>query len=211
PGVETRLGIRFTERMSGWLSTTVVDDYEPAARQAKADGSPFEFTVTVNSDDLDRLVSDESHSARLIGTVTCPALSEQPLTITQGAFNLFVQDPDSPTARKMLYRMKLTSAEGRVFAFEGFKLAHDDKGLFDPWTDTTTLYVTVTENDQVAGKGVLRIATRDFVRQLRTMEVTGAHGIRERLGGRARFARYFAGSMVDVYGGIFARSSPFDP
>jgi cholesterol oxidase len=208
---ETKPGIRFTERMSGWLSTAVTDDYESAARRAKADGSPFEFTVTVISDDLDRLLADASHSARLLGTVTCPALSPEPLTITQGAFNLFVQDPDSPTARKMQYRMKLTSAEGRVFAFDGFKLVHDDKGLFDPWTDTTTLYVTVTENDEVAGKGILRIATRDFMRQLRTMEVTGARGRRERLSGRARFARYFAGSMVDVYGGIFSRSSAFDP
>ena len=138
------------------------------------------------------------------------ALTE-PLTITQGAFNLFVRDPDSPSARKMQYRMKLTSAEGRVFAFDGFKLVHDDRGLFDPWTDTTTLYVTVTENDEVAGKGILKIATLDFMRQMRTMEVTGAHGRRERLSGRARFARYFAGSMVDVYGGIFARSSTLDP
>jgi len=211
PAAETRLGIRFTERMSGWLSTVETGDFEAAAARAKADGSPFEFTVTVISADLDRLVSDESHQARLIGTVECPALSPKPLTITQGVFNLFVHDPDAPAARKMRYRFKLTSAEGRVFAFEGFKLVHDDKGLFDPWTDTTTLYITVTENDEVAGKGILKIATLDFVRQMRTMEVTGASGIRQRLAGQARFSRYFAGSMVDVYGGIFSRPSSFDP
>jgi cholesterol oxidase len=208
---EGPVGIRFTERMSGWLSTAETSDFEAAAARAKADASPFAFTVTVISDDLDRLVTDESHQARLIGTVECPALSAAPLTITQGVFNLFVHDPDSPAARKMRYRFKLTSAEGRVFAFEGFKLVHDDKGLFDPWSDTTTLFITVTENDEVAGKGILRIATRDFVHQLRTMEVTGASGIRQRLAGQARFARYFAGSMVDVYGGLFSRSSSLDP
>jgi cholesterol oxidase len=211
PAAATRLGIRFTERMSGWLSTAVTGDYEQAAAQAEADGSRFEFTVTVVSDDLDRLLSDESHSARLIGTVTCAALSEHPLTITQGAFNLFVHDPDLPAARKMRYRMKLTSEEGRVFAFEGFKLVHDDEGLFDPWTDTTTLFVTVTEQDEVLGRGILRIATRDFMRQMRTMEVTGARTRRDRLAAQVRFARYFAGAMLDVYGGIFARSSPLDP
>jgi len=211
PAAATRVGIRFTERMSGWLSTPVTDGYEPAAARGKADDSPFEFTVTVISDDLDALLGDENHQARLIGTVLCPALSPEPLTITQGVFNLFVHDPDAPAARKMRYRMKLTSTEGRVFAFEGFKLVHDDKGLFDPWTDTTTLFITVSEAEQTAGKGILKIATADFVRQMRTMEVTGAHGIRERLAGQARFARYFAGSMVDVYGGIFARSSSLDP
>jgi cholesterol oxidase len=112
----------------------------------------------------------------------------------------------------MRYRMKLASAEGRVFSFEGFKLVHDDKGLFDPWSDTTTLFVTVwDEAGDVAGKGILRIATRDFLRQMRTMEVTGARGARQRLAGLARFNRYFAGSMVDVYGGVFSRSSAFDP
>ena len=211
PAAATRLGIRFTERMSGWLSTVETGDFEPAAARAKEDDSPFEFTVTVISDDLDKLLSDESHQARLIGTVVAPALSPAPLTITQGVFNLFVHDPDAPAARKMRYRMKLTSREGRVFSFEGFKLVHDDKGLFDPWTDTTTLFVTVTEDDAIAGKGILRIATRDFVNQMRTMEVTGASGIRQKLVGQARFSRYFAGSMVDVYGGIFSRSSALDP
>lgn len=207
----TAVGIRFTERMSGWLSTSVVDDYESAAAQAKADESAFEFTLTIISDDVERLVSDENHSARLIGTVKCEALSAEPLTVTQGKFNLFVHDPDTPHARKMRYRMKLTSTEGRVFAFDGFKLVHDDAGLFDPWTDTTTLFITVSEADEVIGKGILRIATRDFMRQMRTMEVTGARNMRERLTGHARFVKYFAGSMVDVYGGVFARSSQLDP
>jgi cholesterol oxidase len=211
PAAETRLGIRFTERMSGWLSTAVTDDYETATERAKADNSPFEFTVTVVSDDLDKLVSDESHSARMIGTATCPALSPEPLTITQGVFNLFVHDPDTPAARKMRYRMRLTSAEGRVFSFEGFKRVRDDKGIFDPWTDTSTLFITASEGDAVVGKGILRIATKDFLQQMRTMEVTGAKGIREKLAGQARFSRYFAGSMVDVYGGLFSRSSALDP
>jgi len=207
----TTVGIRFTERMSGWLSTEAVDDFERAAARAEEDGSTFEFTLTIIAEDLERLVSDDSHAARLIGTVKCAALSPDPLTVTQGRFNLFVHDPDTPHARKMRYRMKLTSTDGRVFGFDGFKLVHDDKGLFDPWTDTTTLFVTVSEGEENVGKGILRIATADFVRQMRTMEVTGASGIRQRLAGQARFARYFAGSMVDVYGGIFARSSRLDP
>src|SRR5581483_5270092 len=86
------LGIRFTERMSGWLSTVVTDDFESAAAHAREHGSPFEFTVTILSDDLDELLKTVSHSARLVGTVTCPGLSPEPLTIPQGRFNLFVHD-----------------------------------------------------------------------------------------------------------------------
>lgn len=213
--VEERIGIRFTERMNGWFSSEETSDFESAAARGKEHGSAFEFTLTIIADDLDRLVNDESHSARLVGTATCAALSPEPLTATQGKFNLFVHDRDAVGTRRMRYAMKLTSQDGRVFSFEGYKLAHDDEGLFDPWTDTTTLFVTVwdgpAEDSAVVGRGILRIATRDFMRQLTTMEVTGAPTRRARLVARARFGRYFAGSMFDVYGGVFSRSSALDP
>lgn len=211
----TSVGIRFTERMTGWFSTDVTDDYAAAAAHGKETGAAFEFTLTILTDDLDRLVADESHEARLIGTALCPALSASPLTATNGVFNLFTRDAEDAGTRRMRYAMKLSSAEGRVFSFEGFKLAHKDPGLFDPWADTTTLYVTVREGEgddgSVVGRGILRIETRDFARQMTTMEVTGAATRRARLAARARFGRYFAGSMVDVYGGVFARKSPLNP
>ncbi|HEY5058395.1 MAG TPA: alpha/beta fold hydrolase [Gaiellaceae bacterium] len=212
---EPRIGIKFTERMAGAFSTAVTDEFETAAARGKADDSEFEFTLTMVSSDLERLLTDESHGARLLGTATCAALSPEPLTVTQGHFNLFVRDPDQPKTRRMRYTMRLTSREGKVFSFEGYKLVHDDRGLFDPWTDTTTLFVTVWDGTQedgtIAGRGILRIATRDFMRQMTTMEVTGAPNRRSALAAHARFGRYFAGSLFDVYGGIFSRDAALAP
>ena len=214
-GSDQKIGIRFTERMVGPFSTEALDDFETAAARGKAEGSEFEFTLTCISDDLETMLTDDSHAARLLGTVTCPALSPEPLTVTQGHFNLFVRDPDQERTRRMRYTMRLTSREGKVFSFEGFKLVHDDRGLFDPWTDTTTLFVTVWEGSQedgpVVGRGILRILTRDFMRQMTTMEVTGAATRRARLAAQARFGRYFAGSLFDVYGGIFSRTAALEP
>lgn len=214
-GSEQKVGIRFTERMVGPFSTAVLDDFETAAARGKADGSEFEFTLTCISDDLETMLTDDSHAARLLGTVACPALSPEPLTVTQGHFNLFVRDPDNAKTRRMRYAMRLTSREGKVFSFEGFKLVHDDRGLFDPWTDTTTLFVTVWDGTQedgtIVGRGILRILTRDFMRQMTTMEVTGAATRRARLAAQARFGRYFAGSLFDVYGGIFSRAAALEP
>lgn len=213
--VETTVGIRFTERMHGWFSTDGAEDFDEAARLGKAANSPFEFTVTVICADLERTIKEESHSGRIVGSVTAPALSPQPLTISQGQFNLFVIDPDEVGVRKMRYRMRLTSDEGHAYWFDGYKVVRDDPGLFDPWTDTSTLYITVHDGtDQqapVVGRGVLTIGKRDLMRQLTTMEVTNAANRRQRLKGQAQFGRYFAGTMFDTYGGVFARASALDP
>ena len=91
----------------------------------------------------------------MVGTVTAPALSAQPLTATGGAFALFTVDPEQINARKMGYRMTLTAEDGKSYFFTGFKQVHDDKG-FDVWADTTTLYITVHDG-QVMRSSVNRL------------------------------------------------------
>jgi cholesterol oxidase len=198
-----RPGIKFTETMRGFLSTEVTDDFERAERRGREDGSPFKFTLTIVADDLERMLEDDRHEARIVGTVEAPALSPHPLTATDGLFNLFVADPADPDTRHMRYRMRLRSREGRDYHFEGFKVIRDDPG-FDQWADTTTLYITVREGDGEAGpllgKGVLHIAASDFMRQLTTMQATGVAGAREHLAATGRFAAHFTDSLKDVYG-----------
>ena len=191
-------GIRFTERMAGTLTLE------------QGSESPMEFTLTVVADDLEQLLTDDDHRARLVGTVTAPALSPGPLTATEGEFQLFVRDGPAVATREMRYRMALASEEGTSYFFDGVKVVRDDPG-FDLWADTTTLHVTVREGasreGDVLGRAVLRIATGDFVRQLRTMEVTNAPTRRERIRQQVRFGRFFVGVLFDTYGGIFSRSS----
>ncbi|MGH3104758.1 MAG: GMC family oxidoreductase [Gaiellaceae bacterium] len=202
PRPAPRPGIQFTETMRGFLSTAVTDDFERAFEQGRADKSPFVFTLTIVADDLDAMLSEEAHRARIVGTVEATALSDRPLTVTDGEFNLFVADPAQEGARRMRYRMKLTSEEGKTFAFDGFKLIHDDRG-FDQWADTTTLFVTVraeSESGAVVGKGILKIRPQDFAKQMRTMKVTNVRTAKQRLAATGRFAAYFTGSLRDVYG-----------
>ncbi|MBI3797519.1 MAG: GMC family oxidoreductase, partial [Deltaproteobacteria bacterium] len=186
-----RLGLRFTETMRGYFSTTITDDYQRAAQQGQKDGSTFEFTLTVIADDLERMLSEQNHAARIVGSVTAPALSPHPLTVSAGEFNLFDVDPQQAKTRRMCYRMQLVAEDGAHYFFEGFKLIHDDPG-FDLWADTTTLYVTVHRGDSavdpVVGKGILTIATKDFARQLTTIQVTNAANLTDRLKALGRFA-----------------------
>ncbi len=205
PGPPQALGIQFSETMTGYVSTRSTDGYRAAADRGKADDSPCSFTLTIISDDLDRMLADPEHQAHMIGTVYAPVLSPDPITATEGVFNLLVDDPDRVSGRQMRYRMKLSTEEGRHYYFVGFKSIHDDRGV-DLWRDTTTLYVTVYEGDndagQVAAKGVLTIRPEDFATQLTTMKVINATSAQQRLAATARFGNFFAGALFDVFGGV---------
>ncbi len=202
PTATAKIGIQFTETMRGYFSTQVKDDYQRALQQGKKDNSPLQFTLTVIADDLENLLNDPNHPARIVGTVTAPALAAEPLTVNNGDFNLFVQEEGQNKTRQMRYRMHLTTEAGQTYYFEGFKQIHDDRGL-DIWSDTTTLFTTVYAGDSnespVLGKGILKIQPVDFIKQMTTLKVTNAVNSTERLQALDRFSRFFAGTLSEVY------------
>ena len=72
--VKPKPGIRFTEKMAG--------KFEPSRNGTEV---PCEFTLTVDSDDVERMINcDPNHAAPLSGTVTCLALSSSPMTVSEG-------------------------------------------------------------------------------------------------------------------------------
>ncbi len=214
PAPAQPIGMHSTERMSGYFSLHVHDDYATGAERGKQDGSPMEFILTLASDNVDQVLSDPNHAAKIVGTITAPALSPDPLVVTDGTFNLFSHDEDQVETRNMRYRMKMTTQEGRTYYFDGFKVIRNDPGL-DLWPDTTTLYITVhdgeTDEAPVIGKGILTIDPIDFMRQIGTMQVRNADSLMDRLRTRAKFGKFFFGDLFEVYGGIFARSTIFNP
>ena len=133
-------GLEFTERMSGYLSTAVFDDYECAAQQGQRDGSTCDFVFTIATSDLEAMLADPEHRATLYGTVNAPELSPDPLTVQKGQFNLFVEDTADVHAHRMRYRARLHATDGRTFYFDAMKLIRDGR-LHDIWPSTTTLFV----------------------------------------------------------------------
>jgi cholesterol oxidase len=202
PTTLAKIGIQFTETMRGFFSTQIQDDYQKATQQCKKDGTSLQFTLTVISDDLEVLLNDPNHPAKIIGTVTAPVISPEPLTVTNGEFNLFVLEKDQPKTRQMRYRMQMTAETGEIYYFEGFKEIHDDLG-FDVWSDTTTLYITVyagdSSNSPVLGKGILKIHPTDFIKQMTTIKVTNAENRWQQMQALDRFSRFFVGTLSEVY------------
>jgi cholesterol oxidase len=205
PPKPAAVGIQFTETMRGFFSTKVKDDYDRAFSQGKVDGTSFEFTLTITSDNLKDMLENSAHSARMVGTVNAPSLSAEPIVVTDGVFNLFVDNPEQVETRNMRYRMTMTAEGGNSYYFEGFKAIRDDSVL-NIWRDTTTLFITIREGvdpgGPVLGKGILKISPGDFATQLTTVNIPGASGFAERLKGAAQFGGFFAGTLYDTYGGI---------
>ncbi|BAZ52888.1 glucose-methanol-choline oxidoreductase [Nostoc sp. NIES-4103] len=202
PAEPLKVGIQFTETMRGYFSTQVQDDYKRGVEQGKKDNTPLQFTLTIVADDLEQLLNEPEHAAKIVGTVTAPSLAKEPLTVTNGEFNLFVVEQGQAKSRQMRYQMHMTSKAGEKYYFEGFKEIHDEKG-FDLWPDTTTLYITIytgeSKDGAVVGKGILKIQPTDFIKQMTTLKVTNAASPAERLEAIDRFSRFFVGSLSDVY------------
>jgi cholesterol oxidase len=207
-------GVEFTETMRGFASTTALDDYESARAAGQRAGTIFEFTVTVTAPDIDRLIANPAHEALLSGTINAPLLSPAPLRVEQGRFNLLVRDADRPGTRRMVYHMPVVAEDGTRFCVDGYKNIHDDAGP-DLWPDTTTLFITVYSGPDSTGpvvaKAIATIHLKDFQKQLRTMKAIGARNKLEELKALAKFGRFFMGALNEIYGGVFARPSPFNP
>ncbi|MFM0202023.1 alpha/beta fold hydrolase [Paraburkholderia fungorum] len=200
-----KIGLRFTETMIG--------TYTPAV-QGEAATSPIEFTLTVESDDLAAMLSNPQHLAHTTGTLTCPALSAQPMTITDGTFNLFVVDESDVDERNMNYRMTLNSTEGKTYTLTGQKIITRTSPI-NLWEQTNTLYADIRGSAQAdalpLGHATLIITPENFLKQQRTLEVTNTPDLKTRLEWTLKFGKFFAGVLFTEYGGVAAPLQFYDP
>jgi hypothetical protein len=73
--------------MKGFFSAAVKDDdYLRGESSGKSDGSPFQFTLTVASDDVQKMVSDSQHPAKMTGTALHLVDSIEPV---DGGYKVF--------------------------------------------------------------------------------------------------------------------------
>lgn len=218
PQPPRRPGLHFTERMVGHWSPDRRDDagdlaaYEIAARAGGADRRTMAFELTMTTDDLRATVGDLARPMTAVGTVAIGGLSDQPLLVEGGSFQLLAPDDElDDTVRHMWYRLPLRTVDGRRLHFAGFKVVAPG-ALDEVWPATTTLYVTLRRDGPdgpVEGRGVLRIRPADFARQLRTFQVSGPAHELERLRLEAAFGRAFAGALYEHYGSVVDRTMPF--
>lgn len=195
-------GVQFTETMKGYFSLEETEDYNKGFEKGKTSNSPFEFTLTIRSEDVETFVGVSNHEAGMYGTMVAPALSSGPLVAIQATFNLFIENSQDPERKKMLYNAVLLSKEGKKYYFRGFKDVYNNKG-FDVWKDTTTLFITVYEGEsdsgKILGKGKLIIQPADFAKQLTTMKALNTSNKIQDLRAITTFGKFFGGNVFETY------------
>jgi cholesterol oxidase len=210
-----RLGIQFTERMSGYLvevPTDLSDDPSgaswPTADRERSNEWRIECTLTVLSEDLERLLMDPDHEARLLGTVTVNAsgFPRTPMTVTGGHFHLFRVDPDRVETRRLEYEMEFAGG-GSSYRLRGFKEVRNALP-WKAWAALSTCFISLSGPTE-SGRyywGVLTLSVADFVRQLGTTRVRHAQRLAERVDGTVGFLGFFARRVLRSYGRAIAPS-----
>jgi cholesterol oxidase len=125
------------------------------------------------------------------------------------------RDENNVETRRFEYNMLLTARDGRRYRFSGHKVVHNDRLPGDLIRDTTTLFVTLGDVDgggRVSRQrlGILKIAFRDFTKQVRTIQGIGGASHAARAAAVAKFGALFASQLFDVYGSVFAPLRRFD-
>jgi hypothetical protein len=196
--------VRFTEEMKGHVSFGE-SDYERGAREGRTNDTRLMVHLTIEVDDLDRLVADAGRAAEAVGWVECDALGGR-LPVERGIFNLLVEEED-PEIKHMLYRLFFRDGVGHPVTLAGFKTLTNRRGLH-VWGDTTTLYTRLLRGHVEAGddsgaeivaSGILRLRPLGFLRQLATFRAGGASRA-ARVTALGRFDALFLGQLWQVYG-----------
>ncbi len=233
-------GMAFTETMAGHISATgchhrpcghaerIRDDYVNGAAWGQSEDSKCSFKLTVTTDNLHRMIDDPQHRSHITGEVLVSAIASDPLPVREGTFRLLVANPDKAESWKMLYDMVLEGPNGPIH-FHGFKTLEQrgqGSGQSDPWTDLTTLFVTLRqgedENGELIGRGVLKLGIDEFMRQLTTITVHDSDTLVGHIVNlipkarkaietyfMAKYAGFFAMTVFRAYGGMLATLNDF--
>ena len=226
----------FTETMNGFVSLRPVaqsaparerisTDFEVATAWGRDNGQALSFNLRVHTDHLNQLTDDPTHPAKISGTVSCKALSPEPMKVLQGDFHLLPVDPDQVETWRMTYDMVLDGPGGQPIHFHGYKVLHQQPGSHW-WDDVTRLYITLRRGADGQGEwlaqGILTLDLQDLLWQASSVKVEPAQGLLADLVNHfpqaraaiemvymGKFAGFFGGALFQAYGGLLSDMNNF--
>jgi uncharacterized protein (DUF362 family) len=205
-GAEEKVGLRFVEEMSGYL-TEGETDFAEGERLGKDRNTPCMFGVTISIDEVQDFVKLSGRRARLTGAVSFPPLGKN-LPIRNGVFGLF--RPDLATAKRhMTYSFGFTGKDGKEYFLSGYKVIYDDPKL-DVLEDMTKLFTRIyrgnSEDGPIYGAGILHFKMWSLPSMLFSFEVTNTHNPLAKFKAVSQFFSFCYGELRDTY---LKKVSPF--
>ncbi len=136
---EEKVGLRFSERMSGYLAEGATD-FEEGERKGKERGHRLSFDVKIEVESVSDFVRLSGQKAKMSGNLSYKPLGQQ-LPIRDGVFTLFRPDPASGT-RQITYAFDFSGQDGADYSLYGYKVIRDDPGI-DVFDDMTRLFTRI--------------------------------------------------------------------
>jgi uncharacterized protein (DUF362 family) len=194
-----KVGLRFSETMSGYLAEGVAD-FEEGVRKGQEQGNALSFDVAIEIENVSDFIKLSGQEAKMSGTVSYKPLG-QDLPIRDGVFTLFKPDPASGT-RQMTYSFSFTGRDGNDYFLHGHKVIRDDPGV-DVLEDMTRLFTRIYRGRRIyetpIGSGILTFRLLDFPSMLASFEVTNTLSPITKLRTISAFVKFCYGEIRETY------------
>ena len=204
-GTKDKVGLRFSEKMSGYL-TEGERDFAQGERTGQQQNNPCTFEVTIEIDDVEDFTKLSGRKARLTGTLSYPLLG-QDLPIRNGLFGLFRPDP-ATGKRHMTYSFGFTGKDGQDYFLYGYKVIYDDVKI-DLMEDMTKLFTRIFRGDSTDspwyGSGILHFRVQSLPSMLASFTVTHTSSLIAKFKAVSQFFSFCYGEIRDTY---FKKISP---
>jgi uncharacterized protein (DUF362 family) len=194
-----KVGLRFSETMSGYLAEGVVD-FKEGEKKGREQNHSLSFDAVIEIESVSDFIKLSGQEAKLSGTVSYKPLGQN-LPIRGGVFTLFRPDPASGT-RQMTYFFWFTGSDGKDYLLHGHKVIHDDPGV-DVLEDMTRLFTRIYHGRRVGetpiASGILTFRVLDFPSMLASFEVTNTLSPITKLRTISAFVKFCYGEIRETY------------
>ncbi len=194
-----RVGLRFSETMSGYLAEGVMD-FEEGEKKGREQGDSLSFDAVIEVENVSDFIKLSGQEAKINGSVSYRPLGQH-LPIRDGLFTLFKPDPTGGT-RQMTYSFSFTGSDGNEYFLHGYKVIHDDPGV-DVLEDMTRLFTRIYPGRRVdgtpIGSGILTFRLLDFPSMLASFEVTNTLSPITKLRTISSFVKFCYGEIRETY------------
>ncbi|GME43003.1 glucose-methanol-choline oxidoreductase [Neofusicoccum parvum] len=196
-------GVQFTEIMDGHIHIgDNIGDYTIAEKVAKGSSSSARLYLSVTTGNARNRYQNGNQHSVATGTLSCAALSRDPLLILQGDVQFFSTDENVSDGTNLAYNLTLLGTDGHKYHLNGYKELNTKMAfsLTSTWKATTTLLTTLTRpNGSLVGKGKLHISVRNFVSELKTLSSLSSGTLLNRTSAVTDFMGNFAQNTADYY------------
>jgi uncharacterized protein (DUF362 family) len=194
-----KVGLRFSETMSGYLAEGV-ENFDEGAKKGQEQDDALSFDVAIEIESVSDFIKLSGEEAKLSGTVSYKPLGQH-LPVKDGVFTLFKPDAASGT-RQMTYSFWFIGDDGNDYSLYGYKVIHDDPGV-DVFEDMTRLFTRIYKGRKISvaplASGILTFHLPDFPSMLASFEVTNTLSPITKLRTISAFVKFCYGEIRKTY------------